>query len=193
LDETDERAPFADAVTHAGKAAIEELSPLLKVRRQTERSGLSALDLEQIASTHSLGRSAPRCVCMVASEANTTESQIDSRRGTNVISSIFVAIDVGIVRGGLVVSRRVLLFVGNLRDRPGVALFVAFSLTLIFTMGALGAFLIEMLLASRGLRDQANSANEVGEAFEQAAEGVGVPNGADAHFRAGHSFWLVRR
>jgi hypothetical protein len=31
-----------------------------------------------------------------------------------------------------------------------------------------------MLLASRGLRDQANSANEVGEALEQAAEGVGV-------------------
>jgi oligopeptide/dipeptide ABC transporter ATP-binding protein len=58
-------------------------------------------------------------------------------------------------------------------------------------MGALGAFLIEMLLASRGLRDQANSANEVGEAFEQAAEGVGVPNRADALFRAGHSFYLA--
>jgi hypothetical protein len=38
---------------------------------------------------------------------------------------------------------------------------VAFGLALLFTMGALIAFLIEMLLASRGLRDQANSADEV--------------------------------
>jgi predicted Kef-type K+ transport protein len=65
--------------------------------------------------------------------------------------------------------------VGNLRDRPGSALFVAFGSALIFTMGALGAFLIDLLLASRGLRDQATSANEVGEAFEQAAEDVGGP------------------
>ena len=40
------------------------------------------------------------------------------------------------------------------------------------TMGALVAFLIEMLLASRGLRDQANYASEVGEAHEHAAEEV---------------------
>jgi hypothetical protein len=46
-----------------------------------------------------------------------------------------------------------------------------FGLALLFTMGALVAFLIEMLLASRGLRDQANYANEVGEMHELAAEG----------------------
>ena len=34
---------------------------------------------------------------------------------------------------------------------------------------ALVAFLIEMLLASRGLRDQANSADEVGEAHSESA------------------------
>ena len=60
----------------------------------------------------------------------------------------------------------------HLRDRPGVSLFVAFGLALLFTMGALVAFLIEMLLASRGLRDQANYASEVGEAHEHPAEGV---------------------
>ena len=76
--------------------------------------------------------------------------------------------------GGVATScAGLLLFVGTLRDRPGVALFVAFGLALIFTMSALVAFLIEMLLASRGLRDQANSANEVGEALEQAADIVG--------------------
>jgi hypothetical protein len=61
------------------------------------------------------------------------------------------------------------LFVGTLRDRPGVALLVAFGLALLFTMGALVAFLIEMLLASRGLRDQANSADEAGEAHSESA------------------------
>ena len=47
-----------------------------------------------------------------------------------------------------------------------MALFVAFGLALLFTMGALVAFL---LLASRGLRDQANSADEVGEAHSESA------------------------
>ena len=78
--------------------------------------------------------------------------------------------------GGVATScAALLLFVGTLRDRPGVSLFVAFGLALFFTMGALLAFLIEMLLASRGLRDQANCANEVGEMHELAAEGVGEP------------------
>ena len=78
--------------------------------------------------------------------------------------------------GGVATScAALLLFVGTLRDRPGVSLFVAFGLALLFTMGALLAFLIEMLLASRGLRDQANHANEVGEMHELAAEGVGEP------------------
>jgi hypothetical protein len=78
--------------------------------------------------------------------------------------------------GGVATScAALLLFVGTLRDRPGVSLFVAFGLALLFTMGALVAFLIEMLLASRGLRDQANYATEVGEMHELAAEEVGEP------------------
>jgi hypothetical protein len=98
--------------------------------------------------------------------------------------------------GGVATSRvGLLLFVGTLRDRPGVALFVAFGLALIFIMGALVAFLIEMLLASRGLRDQANSANEVGEALEQAAAGVGVPKSTCGYHRplvaAGSDVWGV--
>jgi Protein of unknown function (DUF2721) len=70
------------------------------------------------------------------------------------------AVMMGTIGGVATSCAGLLLFVGTLRDRPGAALFVAFGLALLFTMGALVAFLIEMLLASRGLRDQANSTDE---------------------------------
>ena len=54
-----------------------------------------------------------------------------------------------------------------------MSLFVAFGLALLFTVGALLAFLIEMLLASRGLRDRADYATEVGDMHELTAEGAG--------------------
>ena len=81
------------------------------------------------------------------------------RRRSHVLD---VAVMMGALGGVATSCAGLLLFVGTLRDRPGVALFVAFGLALVFTMGALLAFLIEMLLASRGLRDQANSADERG-------------------------------
>jgi hypothetical protein len=61
-----------------------------------------------------------------------------------------------------------ILFVSTLRDQAGVSLFVAFGLALVFTVGALGAFLVEMLLASRGIRDLAAGADE--ESSEPAEE-----------------------
>ena len=79
------------------------------------------------------------------------------RRRSHVLD---VAVMMGTLGGVATSCAGLLLFVGTLRDRPGVALFVAFGLALLFTMGALLAFLIEMLLASRGLRDQADSADE---------------------------------
>ena len=81
------------------------------------------------------------------------------RRRSHVLD---VAVMLGTFGGVATSCAGLLLFVGTLRDRPGVALFVAFGLALLFTMGALIAFLIEMLLASRGLRDQADSADEQG-------------------------------
>ena len=90
------------------------------------------------------------------------------RRRSHVLDA---AVMMGTLGGVATSCAALLLFVGTLRDRPGVSLFVAFGLALLFTMGALVAFLIEMLLASRGLRDQANYANEVGEMHELAAEG----------------------
>ena len=69
--------------------------------------------------------------------------------------------------GGIATSfAALLLFVGTLRDHAGISLFVAFGFALLFTIGALLAFLIEMLLASRGIRDLAASASEEGDAAE---------------------------
>ena len=74
-----------------------------------------------------------------------------------------------------------LLFVGTLRDQAGISLFVAFGFALLFTMGALLAFLIEMLLASRGIRDLAASASEEGDAAEpshdEEGQGAAEPSG----------------
>ena len=83
------------------------------------------------------------------------------RRRSHVLDA---AVMMGTLGGVATSCAALLLFVGTLRDRPGVSLFVAFGLALLFTMGALVAFLIEMLLASRGLRDQADRADEVGDA-----------------------------
>ena len=86
--------------------------------------------------------------------------------------------------GGIATSvAGLLLFVGTLRDKAGISLFVAFGFALLFTMGALLAFLIEMLLASRGIRDLAASASEDGDAAEplhyQEGQGAAEPSGRD--------------
>jgi hypothetical protein len=84
--------------------------------------------------------------------------------------------------GGIATSfAALLLFVGTLRDKAGISLFVAFGFALVFTMGALLAFLTEMLLASRGIRDLAASASEEGDAAEplddEGSEGASGPSG----------------
>ena len=86
--------------------------------------------------------------------------------------------------GGIATSfAALLLFVGTLRDQAGISLFVAFGFALLFTIGALLAFLIEMLLASRGIRDLANSASEEGDAAEplhdEEGQGAAEPSGRE--------------
>jgi hypothetical protein len=58
------------------------------------------------------------------------------------------------------------------------------GLALLFTVGALGAFLIEMLLASHGIRDFAAKADEIDESAEpfhfESREGEAGPAGGDA-------------
>ena len=73
-----------------------------------------------------------------------------------------------------------LLFVDGLRHSGGAALFVAFGLALLLTIGALGAFLYEMMLASIGIRRDASSAadDEASEAAEP-PEPPGSPASGD--------------
>jgi hypothetical protein len=87
--------------------------------------------------------------------------------------------------GGIATSfAALLLFVGTLRDQAGISLFVAFGFALLFTMGALLAFLNEMLLASHGIRDLAASATQEGDAAEpfhdEGDHGASQPSGGDS-------------
>ncbi len=67
------------------------------------------------------------------------------------------ALDAAVVLGALAgietSAAALLLFVGTLRNGTGSTLmFLAFGGALVFTIGALGFFLLEMLMASRGIR-----------------------------------------
>src|SRR3984957_1553753 len=103
------------------------------------------------------------------------------RRRSHVLDA---AVMMGALGGIATCFAALLLFVGTLRDQAGISLFVAFGLALLFTVGALGAFLIEMLLASHGIRDLAAKADEIDESAEplhfENSEGEVGPAGGDA-------------
>jgi uncharacterized protein DUF2721 len=103
------------------------------------------------------------------------------RRRSHILDAAVMMATLG---GAATSIAALLLFVGTLRDRTGVSLFVAFGLALLFTVGALGAFLIEMLLASHGIRDLAAKADEIDESAEplhfESSEGEAGPTGGDA-------------
>lgn len=66
-----------------------------------------------------------------------------------------IAVVLGATGGIGTCSATLVLFIGALRDRAaGSVLFVLFAGGLLCTIGALAAFLAEMLMASRGLRLQ---------------------------------------
>lgn len=66
-----------------------------------------------------------------------------------------VAVVLGAIAGGATCGATLTLFVGALRDRSGASiLFLLFGLAVLATLGALMAFVAEMLLAGRGLRDE---------------------------------------
>jgi hypothetical protein len=73
------------------------------------------------------------------------------------------AVMLGTLGGAATCVAALLLFVGTLREQAGVSLFIAFGCALLFTVGALASFLIEMLLASQGIRVEVATANNVGE------------------------------
>ena len=65
-----------------------------------------------------------------------------------------VAVSLGALGGTATCAAALVLFVGSLREKAQAGfLFAAFGIALVCTMGALSAFLVEILLASRGTRD----------------------------------------
>jgi hypothetical protein len=90
------------------------------------------------------------------------------RRRSHVLD---VAVMLGTLGGAATCLAALFLFVGTLREETGVGvLFVSFGLALLFTVGALAAFLVEMLLASRGIRDRVAKADEVGDAAAETSD-----------------------
>ena len=75
-----------------------------------------------------------------------------------------------------------LLFVDGLRHSGGATLFVAFGLALLLTIGALGAFLYEMMLASIGIRRDASTAGD--DEPELRGPGGGRRGGLNLHANA---------
>ena len=98
------------------------------------------------------------------------------RRRSHILDA---AVMMGTLAGVATSVAALLLFVGTLRDRAGISLFFAFGLALLVTIGALTAFLGEMLMASRGIRDQAAGAAEEGEVGDE-PEGHDETAGTDA-------------
>ncbi len=72
-----------------------------------------------------------------------------------------VAVILGALAGASTCATVLTLFLGALRAQATAAiLFAMFGLAICFTIGALGAFLAEMLLAGRGLRAEATRHEE---------------------------------
>ena len=85
-----------------------------------------------------------------------------------------VALDAAVVLGALggvaTCSAALVLFIGSLRDaRVASALFLVFGLALFATIGALAAFVFEMLLASRGVRAEADRRGQEADAQAEGA------------------------
>ena len=74
-----------------------------------------------------------------------------------------LAVMLGALAGAATCLAALLLFIGSLRERAAIGMFLAFGLALVLTVGALICFLLEMLLASRGIRVQADDASEAAE------------------------------
>lgn len=81
------------------------------------------------------------------------------------------AVVLGGIGGALTCTAATVLFVGALRDSAsGTVLLGVFGAALVSTIGALGCFIIEMLLAGRGLRDEVE--------HQQATSNSGLPGKA---------------
>ncbi|MDX7952391.1 DUF2721 domain-containing protein [Lichenihabitans sp. Uapishka_5] len=100
------------------------------------------------------------------------------RRRSHLLDS---AVILGAVGGGATCMAALLLFVGTLRNQAVVtSLFAAFGFALICTGSALATFLVEVLMASRGIRDQVAAISEEVEAADPPDLGSGDASTAGA-------------
>ena len=154
-----EAAESVDSVAHVIQIA---LTPVFLL------SGIASL-LSVFATR--LGRVADRVDALSekVDSADTTEREKLQarlrylRRRSHILD---YAVMLGTLGGAATCVAALLLFVGTLREQAGVSLFIAFGCALLFTVGALAAFLIEMLLASQGIRVEVAKANDEGEAAD---------------------------
>ncbi len=83
------------------------------------------------------------------------------------------AVVLGAIGGGATCVAALALFVGAMRDSTGATLLLmAFGLALVCTFGALAAFLVEVLMATRGLRAEVAVRQSEAKAEEDSAEGA---------------------
>ena len=103
------------------------------------------------------------------------------RRRTRILDT---AVILAAVAGGATCVSALLLFVGSLRERAGGdGLFIAFGLAIVLTAGALGCFVVEMMLSSWSIRLRARHADEASdaEAAEERGEGSHDDGPPEAH------------
>src|SRR5258708_1131576 len=73
------------------------------------------------------------------------------------------AVILGTIGGAATCGAALALFVGTLRDLTAATiLFALFGLALVSTIAALGAFLVEMLMAGKSIRAQASRTEKIG-------------------------------
>ena len=138
-----------DSVTHIIQVA---LTPIFLL------SGIAAL--LNVFSTR-LARVADRVdqLALALERANAADGlrlsvQLAYQRRRSLV--LDAAVVLGALAGGATSSATLVLFLGALRNNTVVsALFILFGLAIVFTIGALAAFVTEMLMASRGLRSAA--------------------------------------
>lgn len=86
------------------------------------------------------------------------------RRRSFMLDIAVVLASTGAVMTGIAVLT---LFVGALRDAATASvLFACFGIALVCTVAAVGAFLVEILMAGRGIRDEVDRQQEHAEAAE---------------------------
>jgi hypothetical protein len=133
-----------------------------------------------------LGRVADKVDAL--SEALESASQAESEQ---ILARLFYlrrrshALDAAVVLGALAgvstSGAALMLFVGTLRNGTGSTLmFLAFGAALVLTIGALTAFLTEMLMASRGIRAIVAAEKAQQDECGSEAEPEGLSHGAGA-------------